>query len=208
MPVPDQEPAARANQACYQVATLPVSVTVGPRSTAACATHDERPRCQERPRPSTWHAETQRSADRPTGSIRARKSVGAGGRLIGLVLGPAGIAGEWTAGRLHFVAGEILAATIIIVPMLTATILVTVVVFGDTKSSDRVFRLLRWFGDKEEPPAPALSLPGPLLTSTRAGAKLDILCAPQGGSGTIAANTKSAICGSSATPVRSASQAW
>jgi hypothetical protein len=86
--------------------------------------------------------------------------------MIGLVLGPGGIAGEWTAGRLHFVAGEILAAAIIIVPLLTGTILVMVVVFGGTKSSDRVFRLLRWFSDKEEPPAPALSPPGPLLTST------------------------------------------
>jgi hypothetical protein len=81
----------------------------------------------------------------------------AAGRMIGLVLGPGGLAGECAAARLHLVAGEILAAAIIIVPLLTGTILVTVVVFGGTRSSDRVFRLLRWFSDNEEPPAPALS---------------------------------------------------
>lgn len=50
--------------------------------------------------------------------------------------------------------GEILAAAIIIVPLLTAAILVMVAVFGTTKSSDRVFRLLRWSSGKEEPQAP------------------------------------------------------
>lgn len=75
--------------------------------------------------------------------------------MMGLGLGTGGIAGECTAGRLHFLAGEILAAAVIIVPLLTGTILVTVVVFGSTKSSDRVFRLFRWFSGKEEPPAPS-----------------------------------------------------
>lgn len=64
-------------------------------------------------------------------------------RIIGLGLGAGGIAGECTAERLHFLAGEILAAAIIIVPLLTSTILLTVAVFGSTKSSNRVFRLLR-----------------------------------------------------------------
>jgi hypothetical protein len=64
------------------------------------------------------------------------------------------MAGECIAGHLHLLVGEILVAAIIIVPLLTGIILVTVVVFGSTKSSDRVFRLLRWSSDKEEPPAP------------------------------------------------------
>ena len=82
--------------------------------------------------------------------------------MIGsLGLGTGGIAGECAAGRLHFLAGEILAATIIVVPLLTGTILVTVVVFGSTKCSDRVFRFLRWFSGKEEPPAPS-----PVTTGT------------------------------------------
>jgi hypothetical protein len=184
MPVSDQEPAAQADHACYRRAILPVPVTAGLTATAPCATHDERPRCQERRPPSIGQPETQRSADRSAVSIRAAKQVGAGGRMIGLVLGPGGIVGEWTAGRLHFVAGEILAAAIIIVPLLTGTILVMVVVFGGTKSSDRVFRLLRWFSDKEEPPAPALSPPGPLLTSTSWRGLVPGLLVPAGRRGT------------------------
>jgi hypothetical protein len=78
--------------------------------------------------------------------------------MTGLGLGTGGIAGECTAGRLHFLAGEILVGAIIVVPLLTGIILVTVVVFCSTKSSDRVFRLLRWSRGKEEPPAPT---PGP-----------------------------------------------
>jgi len=42
----------------------------------------------------------------------------------------------------------------ITVPLMTGAILVAVAVFGSTKSTDRVFRLLRWLRDKEEPPAP------------------------------------------------------
>lgn len=102
----------------------------------------------------------------------------------GLGLGTAGIAGECAAGRLPFLVGEILAAAIIVVPLLTGTILVTVVVFGSTKCSDRVFRFLRWFSGEEEPPAPSPITNG--LPSTRAGAEPDVLRAPLGGSGTIA----------------------
>ena len=75
--------------------------------------------------------------------------------MIGLGLGAGCIAGECTAAGPHFLASEILTAAIIIVPLLTATILVTVAVFGSTKSSDRVFRLLRWFSHKEEPQRPS-----------------------------------------------------
>jgi hypothetical protein len=82
-----------------------------------------------------------------------------------LRLGTVGIAGECAAGRLHFLAGEILAAAMIVVPLLTGTILVTVVVFGSAKCSDRVFRFLRWFSDKEEPLAPS-----PVTTGTALGA--------------------------------------
>lgn len=191
MPVPDQGPAARVGHACYRASTPAAPVTASPRATAPCATRDGGPRCQGRPRPSAGHEGTRRSAGRPTGSSRARRRASAGGRMIGLGLGTGGIAGECTAGRLHFLAGEILAAAIIIVPLLTGTILVTVVVFGSTKSSDRVFRLLRLFSEKEEPPAPS-----PVTTRTALGTgrrrTRRSTCA-EGGSGTTAARTKSTI---------------
>ena len=83
-------------------------------------------------------------ADGTPESRRARRRAGLGGQVIaGLRLGTVGIAGECAAGRLHFLAGEILAAAMIVVPLLTGTILVTVVVFGSAKCSDRVFRFLR-----------------------------------------------------------------
>lgn len=81
----------------------------------------------------------------------AWRRAGAGGRVPGLVFGTGGLAGEYTAGRLHFLAGEILAGTIIIVPLLVGTILVAVAVFGSTRSCARAFRFLRWIADKEEP---------------------------------------------------------
>jgi hypothetical protein len=58
------------------------------------------------------------------------------------------------AQRLHYLAGEILAVALIVVPLVVGAILVAVIVFCSTRSSDRVFRLLRWLRDKEEPPAP------------------------------------------------------
>jgi hypothetical protein len=150
MPVPDQGPAAQAGHACYRTAALPAPDTTSPRATAPCAIHDGGPPCQGRPRPSTCRRGTRRLA----GLSRARRRSGAGGWMIGLGLGTGGMAGECTVGRLPILAGEVLAAAIIVVPLLTGTILVTVVVFGSTESSDRIFRLLRWFSDKEEPPAP------------------------------------------------------
>jgi hypothetical protein len=80
------------------------------------------------------------------------------GRMVSLGLGPGGIAGACTAARLHSLVGEILAAAMIAVPLATGVILVAVIVFGSTESSNRVFRLLRWIRDKEEPPAPRASL--------------------------------------------------
>jgi hypothetical protein len=139
----------------------------GPRATSHHATHD------------------------PAGPGRALRRAGVSGQVItGLRLGTAGIAGECAAGRLHFLAGEILAAAMIVVPLLTGTILVTVVVFGSAKCSDRVFRFLRWFSDKEEPLAP-----NPVTTGTAPGAGLRRTgssgCAA-GRTGTIAARAKSA----------------
>jgi hypothetical protein len=76
------------------------------------------------------------------------------GRMLGVALGPSGVAGACAAGRMHFLLGEILAAALIIIPLTTCVILVAVIVFGSAESSDRVFRLLRCIRDKEEPPAP------------------------------------------------------
>ncbi len=77
------------------------------------------------------------------------------GQILGLALGPSGgIASVCTAERLHSLVGEVLAATMIIVPLMTGVILVTVIVFGSSESSNRVFRLLRCIRNKEEPLAP------------------------------------------------------
>jgi hypothetical protein len=43
----------------------------------------------------------------------------------------------------------------IIAPLAAGAALVVVVVFGSVQSGERVFRLLRWLRDKEEPPEPA-----------------------------------------------------
>jgi hypothetical protein len=59
----------------------------------------------------------------------------------------------------HSLVGEILAAAMIVVPLITSAILVAVIVFGSAKSSNRVFRLLRWLRDKEEPPGPTRGHP-------------------------------------------------
>lgn len=76
--------------------------------------------------------------------------------MLGLGLGPGGVIGACTAGLLHCLLGEILAAAMIALPLTTGVILVAVIVFGSSESSDRVFRLLRWIRDKEEPPAPGI----------------------------------------------------
>ena len=75
--------------------------------------------------------------------------------MLSLGLGPGGIAGACAADHLHSLAGEILATAMVAVPLATGAILIAVIVFGSTKSSDRVFRLLRWIRDKEEPSAPS-----------------------------------------------------
>lgn len=86
--------------------------------------------------------------------MAARRHPNLAARMLGLAFGPGGVAGACAAGRMHCLLGEILAAALIIVPLTTSVILVTIVVFGGTKPSNRVFRLLRCIRDKEEPPAP------------------------------------------------------
>jgi hypothetical protein len=73
--------------------------------------------------------------------------------MLSLSLGP-GLACACTVESLHSLTGEILAAGMIVAPLLTGAVLVVVVVFGSVKSNERVFRLLRWLRDKEEPPTP------------------------------------------------------
>ena len=79
------------------------------------------------------------------------------GRTLSLALGPSCVACACAAGRIHPLLGEILAAVLIIVPLATSVILATVIVFGDSESCDRAFRLLRWIRDKKEPPAPGVA---------------------------------------------------
>lgn len=159
MPVPAQGPAAHARHRRGRGATREALVRASPREADRCAAarnavHDQGPRCHGRRRSSADRPGTGQSAGRRAGSSRAQRRTGPGG-IIGMGLGAGGIASGCTVGHLQFLAGEILAAAIIIAPLLTGTVLVTVVVFGTTKSSDRVFRLLRCFSGKEEPPAPS-----------------------------------------------------
>lgn len=163
MPVPDQGPGAQTGHGCHRAATSAIPATSIPRATPPHSTHDGRPRCQGHRRLSAGRRGTQRSAGSSAEPSRVRGRAGTCGRMICMGLGTGSIVGECTAGRLHFIAGEILAA-IIIVPLLTGAILVTVAVFGSSRSSDRVFRLLRWSSDKEEPPAPS-----PVTTVTALG---------------------------------------
>jgi hypothetical protein len=75
-------------------------------------------------------------------------------RMLRLTLSP-GVAGAFTAGCLHPLIGEILAAAMVIVPLATGVTLVAVIAFGSIESSNRIFRLLRWIHDGEEPSPPS-----------------------------------------------------
>jgi hypothetical protein len=65
-----------------------------------------------------------------------------------------GAAGAYAAVSLHCLVGEILVAAVNAVSLATGVILMAVIVFGNAESSNRVFRILRWIRDKEEPSAP------------------------------------------------------
>jgi hypothetical protein len=54
-------------------------------------------------------------------------------------------------GMLNPLLGEVIAVTEIAV----ALTVIVVALFGSQALSDRAFRLLRWFGNRPEPPAPA-----------------------------------------------------
>ena len=88
--------------------------------------------------------------DSPTAG-RARESLSVAARMIGAALGPGGTAGACIAACLHSTAGMILAVAIVTVSLMTVLLLVILIVFGTTRSHDRIFRLLRWIRDKEEP---------------------------------------------------------
>jgi hypothetical protein len=53
-------------------------------------------------------------------------------------------------GMLHPLLGEVIAITEIVV----ALTVIAVALFGSKTLSERAFRLLRWFGNRREPPAP------------------------------------------------------
>jgi hypothetical protein len=54
-------------------------------------------------------------------------------------------------GLLHPLFGEVIATTEIVV----ALTVIAVALFGSQALSERAFRLLRWFANRPEPPAPA-----------------------------------------------------
>jgi hypothetical protein len=53
-------------------------------------------------------------------------------------------------GMLHPLLGEVIVSTEIVV----ALTVIAVALFGSKALSERAFRLLRWFGNRPEPPAP------------------------------------------------------
>lgn len=53
-------------------------------------------------------------------------------------------------GMLHPLLGEVIAITEIVV----ALTVIAVALFGSKTLSERAFRLLRWFGNRPEPPGP------------------------------------------------------
>jgi hypothetical protein len=52
---------------------------------------------------------------------------------------------------LNTLLGEIIGITEVLVPLAV----IVIALLGSTALSDRAFRLLRWFGNRPEPPAPA-----------------------------------------------------
>jgi len=70
------------------------------------------------------------------------RSVGAGITTLGT---PAGI------GVLHPVVGEVIA----IVEVVVVLAIIGTILFGSLALSERAFRLLRWIGNRPEPPGPA-----------------------------------------------------
>lgn len=166
MPVPDQGPAAQVGHACCRRATSVVPARANPWATAHWTVRSGERCCQRRLPPSRGHREIPRGANRAPSSILASK-VGAGGRTIGLSLGTFCGASEWAGRDVHSRICDILVAEIISVPVLTGAMLVMVAVFGCTRFSDRVFRLLRCFSHREEPPAPIPLTYGTALSGGR-----------------------------------------
>jgi uncharacterized membrane protein len=58
---------------------------------------------------------------------------------------PAGI------GMLHLLLGEV----IVVIEIVVVLTVIAVALFGSQARSERAFRLLRWFGNRPEPPGPA-----------------------------------------------------
>ena len=126
----------------------------GPAAANSAATSTDIAPCQGYGQAATSHAAAPCKENQAAGAEPVRMYTSVVSRILGIALGPSGVAGTCAAGRMHFMLGEILAATLIIVPLTASVILVAVIVFGGTESSNRVFRLLRCIRDKEEPPAP------------------------------------------------------
>jgi hypothetical protein len=110
--------------------------------------------CQGHGQAANSHGAVPCNEGRAVGTKAARKHTSLVGQMLGLTLGPGGVAGACVAGCMHSLLGELLAAALVIVPLTISVILVAVIVFGRAESSNRVFRLLRCIRDKEEPPAP------------------------------------------------------
>ena len=68
------------------------------------------------------------------------------------VTGVASLGSAVGIGMLHPLLGEVIAITEIVV----ALTVIAVALFGSKALSERAFRLLRWFGNRPEPPTPNL----------------------------------------------------
>jgi hypothetical protein len=64
------------------------------------------------------------------------------------------VAAEITEGVLHPALAEALTIADLATPVVMAIIVFIVIVRGSQQTCDRVFRLLRWITNKQEPPAP------------------------------------------------------
>ena len=135
-----QRPAAHAGRhvSSFRYTTQSL-VAARTRPQKPATTHAANPPHQT---PPTLEADFARRRPRPTGPV------------LGFGLGTSGLACVCTSEHLHSLLGEIIAAAVIVIPSLTAAALLAVAVFGNTQSSDRVFRLLRWIRGREEPRAP------------------------------------------------------
>ena len=149
--MPNQRLAARVGSCEAARQQRPAGLAAGPACAPdSAATGAGKAWKQGNRRGSTCRAGTKLPVSRTSGPKRDQDLVG---QIISLSAVPTGVMSACTAEAGHFLVNEIIAG-IIALELAVGVILVTVIIFGSTESCNRVFRLLRWIRDKEEPPTP------------------------------------------------------